>query len=136
MAALEASIEVAVPVAAAYEAWMRFEDYPRFMQGVVAVEMIDEDHMRWRTRVEGVERVWEAQITELRPDERIAWRGTTEELNAGVITFDRLDGDRTRVTVAMTFDLAEYIGRVPDIGGALRNRIRADLESFRALLEP
>jgi uncharacterized membrane protein len=136
MAALEESIEVAVPVATAYEAWTRFEDYPKFMQGVVAVEMVDEDHLRWCTRLEGVERAWEAEITELRPDERIAWRGTGDELNAGVVTFDRLDGNHTRVTVAMTFDLAEYVGRIPDIGGALRHRIRADLDSFRALLEP
>jgi len=136
MTALEESIEVAVPVTTAFEAWTRFEDYPQFMEGVLAVEMLDDQHMRWRTTVEGVERVWEAELTELRPDERLAWRGTGDELNAGLVTFDRLDEDHTRVTVAVTFDLGGYIGRVTDIDGALRARMRADLESFRALVEP
>jgi uncharacterized membrane protein len=136
MAVLEESVEVAAPVSAAYEAWTRFEEYPTFMQGVVAVEMVDDDLLRWRTQVEGVERTWEAQITELRPDERVAWRGTGEELNAGLVTFDRLDGGHTRVTVAMTFDVTDYVGKVADVGGALRARMRADLESFKALLEP
>jgi uncharacterized membrane protein len=135
MAPLEESIDIAVPVATAYEAWTRFEDYPSFMSGVVAVEMLGEDRMRWRTRVEGIEHNWEAQITELRPDERIAWRSTGAAMNDGVVTFDRLDDNHTRVSVVMTVDVGSYVGKLPDIQEALQRRIRDDLNSFRQLLE-
>jgi hypothetical protein len=52
------------------------------------------------------------------------------------VTFDRLDDVHTRLTVAMTFDVDEYLGKVDDIGAALSARVRADLESFRTLVEP
>ena len=34
MSNVERSIEVAVPLAAAYDEWTRFEAYPQFMEGV------------------------------------------------------------------------------------------------------
>jgi uncharacterized membrane protein len=135
MGALQESIDVAAPVTTAYERWTRFEDHPQFMAGVVAVEMVDEEHLRWRTRMEGVEHEWQAEITEQRPDERVAWRSTTGARNDGFVTFDRLDERDTRVTVAINVDLEGYAGKIADVEAALRRRMRADLESFRQLLE-
>ena len=38
MSIIEKSIEVNVPAYVAYSKWMRFEDHPRFMQGVKEVK--------------------------------------------------------------------------------------------------
>jgi uncharacterized membrane protein len=37
MSTLEKSIDVNVPVHTAYNQWTQFEDFPKFMEGVVAV---------------------------------------------------------------------------------------------------
>src|SRR4051812_40469044 len=41
MATIARSIELAVPVRAAYDQWTQFEEFPRFMEGVKAVEQLD-----------------------------------------------------------------------------------------------
>src|SRR5213076_91554 len=42
---IQASIEVAVPVAVAYGLSTRFEDYPEFVHRIEAVEEVDDAHM-------------------------------------------------------------------------------------------
>jgi hypothetical protein len=72
MSTIEQSIEVAVPVRTAYNQWTQFEEFPRFMEGVEEVRQIDDTRLHWRTKVGGREQEFDAEITEQRPDERIA----------------------------------------------------------------
>ena len=76
MSTIEQSIEVDVPVRTAYNQWTQFEEFPRFMEGVEEVRQLDDTHLHWRTKVGGREQEFDAQITEQRPDERIAWTAT------------------------------------------------------------
>ena len=76
MSTIEQSIDVAVPVRTAYNQWTQFEEFPRFMEGVEEVRQLDDTHLHWRTKVGGREKEFDAQITEQRPDERIAWSST------------------------------------------------------------
>ena len=73
MSTIEKSIEVAVPVRAAYNQWTQFEEFPRFMEGVEEVRQLDDTHLHWPDQVGGNEKEWDAEITEQSPDERIAW---------------------------------------------------------------
>jgi uncharacterized membrane protein len=72
MATIEKSIDVEVPVRTAYNQWTQFEEFPRFMEGVLEVRQLDDRQLHWRARVGGQEKTWDAEITEQVPDERIA----------------------------------------------------------------
>ena len=67
MAQVEQSVDVDVPVRRAYDQWTQFEAFPRFMEGVEAVEQLDDRRLRWRATVGGKTREWDAEITDQTP---------------------------------------------------------------------
>ena len=83
MATIERSIDIEAPVRVVYNQWTQFEEFPRFMEGVQEVRQLDDKHLHWRAVVGGAEKVWDAEITEQIPDERVAWRARA---GAGVST--------------------------------------------------
>ena len=89
MASIEKNIEVDVPVRTAYNQWTQFEEFPRFMEGVVEVRQLDDTHLHWKATVGGKELEWDAVITEQLPDQRIAWTADGEA-PAGCVASDRL----------------------------------------------
>lgn len=135
MASIERSIEVDVPVHAAYNQWTQFEMFPQFMEGVREVRQIDDTHLHWCARIAGREIEWDAVITEQVPDERIAWRNTSGPNNAGVITFHRLAPERTKLMLQIDY---EPEGALESIGAALgtvERRVEGDLERFKQFIE-
>src|SRR5919202_6639897 len=101
MASVEKSVEVEVPVSTAYNQWTQFEEFPEFMDGVESVQQLDDTHLHWVAEIAGHRHEWDAEITEQVPDERIAWRATDGKDNAGVVTFHKLDENRTKVMVQL-----------------------------------
>jgi uncharacterized membrane protein len=135
MSSIEESIEVEVPVSTAYNQWTQFEEFPRFMEGVESVTQVDDTHLRWVAEVGGSRHEWKAEISEQRPDERVAWHATDGKSNAGVVTFHRLDEGRTKVMVQMDY---EPEGMKESLGSALGSdarRVKGDLERFKELVE-
>ena len=47
---------------------------PRFMAGVKKVTQLDDTHVHWHAEILGMDKEWDAEITEQVPDERIAWK--------------------------------------------------------------
>ena len=135
MSTVEQSVEVAVPVRTAYNQWTQFEEFPRFMEGVESVTQIDETHLRWEANIAGVQRGWDAEITEQTPDQRIAWKATTGTTNAGVVTFHRIDDDRTRIMLQLDVEPEGLVEKAGDALGLIRRRATGDLERFKELIE-
>ena len=134
MSRIESSIDVDAPVRAAYDQWTQFEEFPRFMDGVLEVQQLDDVRLRWRARVAGVERTWEARITEQQPDQRIAWTSTSGPPNAGVVTFHRLAPDRCTVMLQLDWEPEGIVENIGDAIGAARLRVTGDLERFKRFL--
>jgi uncharacterized membrane protein len=135
MASVIQSIDVNVPVRTAYDQWTQFESFPQFMDGVKEVRQLDDTHLHWVAEVNGKTQEWDAVVTEQNPDERVAWKSTTGEPNAGVVTFHRLGPDETKVTVQMEW---EPSGPVESVGSALGfddRQIKGDLENFKRFIE-
>ena len=135
MASITESIDVQVPVRTAYNQWTQFEQFPQFMEGVQSVEQIDDTHLRGVAEAGGKQHAWTAEITEQRPDERVAWKAIEGHGNGGVVTFHRLGEDETRVTVQMDH---ETDGLMEQLGSALgmdNRRVKGDLERFKDLIE-
>jgi uncharacterized membrane protein len=135
MSRIEESIEVEVPVQTAYNQWTQFEEFPRFMEGIESVRQLDDTHLHWVAEVGGQREEWEAEITEQHPDHRVAWTATSGKGNAGVVTFHRLDDERTKVMVQLDW---EPEGMKESIGAALgmdSRRVQGDLGRFKELIE-
>ena len=85
MSTIEQSVDVDVPVRTAYNQWTQFEDFPRFMEGVEEVQQLSDTRLHWIAKIAGARREWDAEITEQRPDERVAWKATAGVQNGGVV---------------------------------------------------
>jgi uncharacterized membrane protein len=135
MSSITKSIDVNVPVRTAYDQWTQFESFPEFMDGVESVQQIDDTHLHWRATIDGKEAEWDAVITEQIPDERIAWKSTTGQPNAGVVTFHRLGGDETKVTLQMDWQPEGFTESVGSALGFDDRQVQGDLERFKQFVE-
>ena len=135
MATIEKSIDVEVPVRAAYNQWTQFEDFPSFMDGVLEVRQLDDKRLHWRAKVGGQEKTWDAEITEQIPDDRIAWRARSGAANAGVVTFHRITDGRTRIMLQLEYEPEGLMEKVGDAVGVVTHRVEDDLLRFKEFIE-
>jgi uncharacterized membrane protein len=135
MSKIQKTIEVDVPVATAYNQWTQFEEFPKFMDGVEEVRQLDETHLQWVASVGGKRNEWKAEITEQKPDQRVAWRSTEGKDNAGVVTFEPLSEQRTKVMVELNFAPEGIVEKVGSAVGADDRRVEADLGRFKEMIE-
>ncbi|MFF4427188.1 SRPBCC family protein [Streptomyces sp. NPDC001549] len=136
MSEVKESIEVDVPVRTAYNQWTQFETFPLFMDGVRRVEQVDETLTHWVTKIGGVDREFDAEITEQVPDKRIAWvsvGGETEQ--SGVVTFHPVDPTRTEVTLRLAFDPDGLAETIADKFGFIDRQVTGDLQRFKKFIE-
>ena len=129
------SVDVDVDVRTAYNQWTQFEEFPKFMEGVKRVEQLDDTHLRWDVEIAGVDRSFDAEITEQTPDQRVAWTSRSGSDQAGVVTFHALNDDQTRVTLQMNFDPEGIAEQVADKTGLVKMRTKGDLERFKEFIE-
>ncbi len=135
MPTIEESVEVNVPLSAAYDQWTQFEEFPQFMDGIKEVRQLDDTHLHWVAEVGGRAEEWDAEITEQRPDERIAWKATSGKQNAGVVTFHRLDDQTSKVMLQLSWESQGIVEKVGSALGQDDRKVKADLERFKKFIE-
>ena len=137
MPKVDESIDVRVPVEQAYNQWTQFEEFPKFMEGIQSVQQLDDGHVKWVAEVRGETREWTTEITEQRPDEKIAWKTIGGEVkNDGIVTFEQLGNDQTRINVEMDVEGESSTENVAgDLLGVVKTQVRGDLERFKQLIE-
>jgi uncharacterized membrane protein len=87
-----------------YAFWRDFQNLSRFMKNVQSVEVQDQRRSRWTVDVAGKSLQWDAEITEDRPNESIAWRTLKDAdvAHTGQVLFVPAPGGRgTEVRVRM-----------------------------------
>jgi uncharacterized membrane protein len=132
---VEASMEVDVPVRTAYDQWTQFAEFPSFMGSVQEVRQLDDTHLHWRAQVAGKVKEWDAEITEQIPDQRIAWRSTSGPMSMGVVTFDKVREDCTRVVLRMVYGPQGLDEKIGDALGAMKLEAQRNLQNFKQLIE-
>ncbi len=135
MAKIEKSIDINVPLRTAYNQWTQFEDFPRFMEGVKEVKQLDNKRLHWHAEVGGKDKEWDAEISEQTPDRRIAWHSTTGVRNAGQVSFQPIDDNRTRVTLLMDYEPEGAVEKAGDAMGMVSGRVEGDLQRFKEFIE-
>ena len=136
MSHVEASITVDVPVTTAYNQWTQFEEFPRFMSGVERIDQRSDTMTHWVTNVGGQRREFDARITEQIPDERVAWTTVESDTRqAGVVTFHRLDENRTRIMLEMDTAPKGLRDTIGDKLGLVQRQAKGDLRHFKEFIE-
>ncbi|WP_405010171.1 SRPBCC family protein [Kitasatospora sp. NBC_01539] len=136
MTMVEESVEVGAPVPVVFGRWTRFEEFPLFVRGVLQVDRPEPDLTRWTVRAGGSTREFDARITELIPDERVAWASVAGDLRqAGVVTFHQLEDDRTRLMLQLYVEPHGLVDRVGDVLGFVHRRALDGLADFKAFVE-
>jgi uncharacterized membrane protein/ElaB/YqjD/DUF883 family membrane-anchored ribosome-binding protein len=132
---IEKSVDINVPVRTAYNQWTQFEEFPRFMEGVESVKQLDDTRLHWVANIGGERKEWQARITEQVPDHRIAWSSEGGEFTSGVVSFQPLEGNKTRVTVRLRYEPKGVTEKIGDMLGMVSRRVEGDLQRFKDFIE-
>jgi uncharacterized membrane protein len=130
MGAGEGSIAVNAPVAAVYNCWLAFEDYPKFITAIKRVRKLDKNHFIASFAFNGKQYEATLEIMLRVPERRLAWRTifnnhAQDHLAAGVVSFASLSDHGTRVSLKLT----------SSFGGGVSNRVDKYLRNFKRLIE-
>jgi len=125
-----------------YRHWRELTNLPTFMKHLVRIEVQDDRRSHWVANGPAGSTVeWDAEITEDRSDECIAWRSVegSEVDHAGSVRFEPASGGRgTIVTVEM-----EYRPPLGAVGAAVsawfgedpNQTVKMDLRRFKQMME-
>jgi uncharacterized membrane protein len=130
------TVDVNVPVTVAYNQWTKFEEFPKFLSSVESIAQVTDTLTEWKVKIGGVEREFEARITEQHPDERVAWNSTGGQVDhAGVVTFHKLAANETRVTVQLDWEATGLLEKAGAALGVDDHAIKKDLANFKEFIE-
>jgi uncharacterized membrane protein len=132
---IESTIEVDVPVSAAYNQWSQFEEFPQFMEGIEEVRQLGDTHLHWVTSIGGRRAEWDAKILEQHPDRQISWISEEGKKNRGTVIFESLGESRTLVRLSLGYEAEGFVEAVGSAAGLDRRRIKGDLVRFKELIE-
>ena len=105
------------------------------MEGVEEVRQLDDATLEWHANIGGVERSWEARITEQEPDHVIAWQSVEGTQNSGRVEFQPLDDGHTRVDLTMFHEPEGAMENIGEALGIVERRAEGDLERFKEFIE-
>jgi uncharacterized membrane protein len=131
---IDESIEVNVPVSAAYNQWTQFEDFPLFMEGVDHVQQLGDTLLHWAATVAGKTNEWNAKILEQHADKQISWISQDGKKTRGTVSFEPRGDSKTFVRLSMSYQ-ADPLEAVGSAAGLDSRRVRGDLERFKELIE-
>jgi uncharacterized membrane protein len=139
---VEKSVTIDAPPEQIYAFWRNFENLPRFMNHLEAVEVHDDKRSRWVAKGPAGTKVdWEAEIINEIPNELIGWRSVDGSRvdNAGSVHFDAAaNGRGTDLKVVLRYDppggvagatVSKLLGEDP------AKNVEEDLERLKTLLE-
>jgi uncharacterized membrane protein len=136
------AITIMKPREEVFDFWRNFENLPKFMKHLQAVEILDERRSKWTAKAPAGQDVsWEAEVVREEPGISVSWRsipGSGIE-NSGEVVFKDAPGGRgTEVHVELLYHppagvlgvvVAKMFGEEPD------GQVQDDLNRLKALLE-
>ena len=135
MSTIEKSIDVNVPEYTAYAQWMKFAEFPQFMEGVKEVTRLDAKRFHWKAEIAGRNTEWDTEITEQAADQRLAWTSRGGDIKGWGVTFQPLSSARSNIMLQVEYDtrgVADHEGEALEV---VSSRVQGDLERFKAFIE-
>jgi len=129
--------DVGVPVREAYNQWTMLEEFPKFMHRVTSVQVDDDDRskVKWGEKIWFWKRQWEAEITEMIPDQRISWRSVSGTKHTGHVTFHPLEDNLTRVIVNLDFQPSGMFEKMASGMRFVKRAAKSDVYRYKAFIE-
>ena len=131
----EKSIQIARPPAEVFDAWSDLEQLPMMIEALDSVSSIG-NRSHWNVRVIGRKLQWNAELTQLIPNEAMGWKSVDGPKHSGRVTFSPLGND-TLVHVQMNYVPPARILRraLSPFSGDLEGYIEQALREVKAYLE-
>ncbi|MFE4451070.1 SRPBCC family protein [Streptomyces sp. NPDC056796] len=129
------TIDIKAPISVTWDLWSDVTQWPTFLSHVRRVDPMDERRFSWQLSLPGADKGFVAELTEVVPQDRIAWKTVEGVHHAGVVTFHRLDDTSSRVALQIEYDpsgFVEYLGALTNLDSVLANY---DLGEFQKLAE-
>jgi uncharacterized membrane protein len=139
---IEGSITVNRPAEEVYSYWRNLENLPRFMEHLESVRETDKKRSHWVVKTPvGTKLEWDAEITEERPNEFIAWRSLpgAEIENEGRVEFKSASGgNATDVKIFMAYVppggmVGETAARLSESYTA--DKLKEEMSRFKQIVE-
>jgi uncharacterized membrane protein len=136
------AITINRPRTEVYAFWHNFENFPRFMAHLESVQMIGDLRSHWKARAPaGTTVEWDADTTEDRPNELIAWQALADAdvPNRGQVRFRDAPGNRgTELIVELKYQppggkIAALIAKL--FGEEPSQQVKSDLRRLKQVLE-
>ena len=135
------AITINRPAADLYRFWRDFPNLPRIMSHLEAVRVDGAGRSHWKAKGPvGMTVEWDAEVTEDRPNERIAWRSVGGDVDtAGSVRFVPAPGGRgTEVHVEMRYDppggiIGNWVAKL--FGESPEQQVYDDLRHFKQVME-
>jgi uncharacterized protein YndB with AHSA1/START domain len=127
--------DVALPIEDVYEAFTKFDQFPRFMHRVLSIEQEDKDKVSWSEKIWFKRREWEGKVTERRKNDRIVWTTTSGMSHKGIVSFHKLAPNLTRVMVDMEFEPTGMFEKMASGLRFVKRAVQADLARFKTYVE-
>ena len=131
---LEKSINIGRPIEAVFSAWSDLERLPQLIGFVSSIERSG-GQSRWQVNIDGRKFEWDAEITQVAPNQSIGWKSKSGPKHTGRISFAPL-GDQTVVHVTMNYapPLGGFSSLLP-LDQHLEDWIERGLREFKSALE-
>jgi uncharacterized protein YndB with AHSA1/START domain len=127
--------DIAAPIDDVYEAWTKFDQFPRFMHRVLNVEQKGRDKISWSEKIWFSSRQWEGRVTEKRKNDRIVWKTTSGMSHKGIVSFHKLADNLTRVMITMEFEPNGMMEKMASGLRFVKRAVQSDLARFKAYVE-
>ncbi|QGV82351.1 SRPBCC family protein [Streptomyces ficellus] len=129
------TVDTQAPVSLIWQLWSDVTKWPRFLTHVQRVDRIDERRFTWWLALPGADKYFTAELTEVVPEERIAWKATAGTQHAGVVTFHRLSDTTSRVTIQLEYEPEGFVEHLAALTNLDRTVANYDLGQFQRMAE-
>jgi uncharacterized membrane protein len=133
---LEKSVQIGADLKTVFRAWAHFERIPQYCRYITHVRNIGNDRSEWTANIDGHIFQWEAEVTQVIPDQVIGWKSIDGSKHSGRITFAPIGAD-TLVHVQMNYMPRTILARpvLAAISGRIEGYLEQALRDFKSELE-
>lgn len=135
MPRIENVVELDVPASRAFAQWIRYEDYPKFMENVLEVKADTPNQLHWRAIRDGIEVEWHSELISQEADYKISWRDMDGPSNTGMVMVHVIDDAHSRVQLVINSTPNIASDQAGDAEIKMIQRVEEDLARFKALVE-